>query len=184
MDHDDIWSQAIQEAYATAPSNEVILHTLELRHPSLTTAIRIVADYGDSAVIEEEQVYGHYLRIEEDAPLNSGQMVFFQACMFDFELPEQKINTVPQISVSIDNVTRELMQYVDSIVIQQSSLDLTYREYLYSDKESTQFVLSGLSMRRISCNLTKVTGIAEFSDLVNRSFPTLVYRPEEYRGLA
>ncbi len=46
-------SQAIKEAYAAAPSGVVILHTLELRHPSFvdddgnTTAIRVVRDHAD-----------------------------------------------------------------------------------------------------------------------------------------
>lgn len=184
MNHDDIWSLAIQEAYASASTEEVILHTLEIRHPSITDPIRIVADYGDSILVDDEVMYGHYLTLEDDAPSNPGEEVLFQACMFDFSLPDQKINTLPQISVSIDNVTREIMEYVDSIITQQSSLNLTYREYLYSDKSTPQYILSGLTMKKITCDLVRVTGIAEFTDLVNKSFPGLVYRPEEFRGLS
>ena len=46
-------SQAIKEAYAAAPSDVVILHTLELRHPAFKddegqpTAIRVVRDHVD-----------------------------------------------------------------------------------------------------------------------------------------
>ena len=45
---DPTLSQAIKEAYAAAPSDVVILHTLELRHPDFEdddgnpTAIRVV----------------------------------------------------------------------------------------------------------------------------------------------
>jgi hypothetical protein len=183
MDHDDIWNQAIQEAYALAPAEEVILHTLELTHSSMPNAIRVVADHGDSITIDGTLFSGHYLTLEDDYPGEGGESVFFQSCMFDFELPEQKLGSLPQIQISLDNVTRELMEYVDAIIAESSPLQLTYREYLYSDKETPQFILTGLSMKRISCTLTKVTGTAEFSDLINRSFPNKVYRPEEFRGL-
>ena len=50
---DPTLSQAIREAYAAAPSDVVILHTLELRHPAFVnddespTAIRVVRDHRD-----------------------------------------------------------------------------------------------------------------------------------------
>ena len=46
-------SEALREAYASAPSDVVILHTLELRHPSFLDddgqpiAIRVVRDNQD-----------------------------------------------------------------------------------------------------------------------------------------
>ncbi len=46
-------SEAIKEAYASAPSEQIILHTLELRHPAFVgetgqlVAIRVVRDTGD-----------------------------------------------------------------------------------------------------------------------------------------
>jgi len=44
---DSTLSQALKEAYASAPSDLVIYHTLELRHPSFTSPIRVVRDYAD-----------------------------------------------------------------------------------------------------------------------------------------
>ena len=47
---DTTLSQALKEAYASAPSEVILLHTLELRHPSFVddngnpTAIRVVRD--------------------------------------------------------------------------------------------------------------------------------------------
>ena len=38
-------SQALKEAYASAPANVVIYHTMELRHPAFTAPIRVVRDY-------------------------------------------------------------------------------------------------------------------------------------------
>ena len=41
---DDTLSAAIKEAYAVAPSDVVIYHTLEIRHSSFATPIRVVRD--------------------------------------------------------------------------------------------------------------------------------------------
>ena len=50
---DDTLSLAIKEAYASAPSNLVIHHTLEIWHPNFTTPIRVVRDNVDlSAKLE------------------------------------------------------------------------------------------------------------------------------------
>lgn len=67
-------SEALKEAYASADSEIIILHTLELRHPAfvdengLPTAIRVVRDN-----------VNHICRLEESAPLNAGQDVEFVA---------------------------------------------------------------------------------------------------------
>ena len=46
-------SDAIIEAYATAPTDQVIYHTLELWHPIFTAPIRVVRDNAAiSAMIE------------------------------------------------------------------------------------------------------------------------------------
>lgn len=182
--HDDIWSAALQEAYASAPVSEVILHTLELRHPSFVeTAVRVVLDYGDQYVIGGELLDGHYLTLENDAPIQSGQTVFFQSCMFSMDLPEQKEGSLPSIEIELDNVTRQIMGYLDAAIGTKAPMELTYREYLSSDKTMPQFILGGLSMKEVKSNLGKVTGTAQFSDLVNKNFPGKIYRPGEFQGL-
>ena len=73
-------SDALKEAYASSPSDVVILHTLELRHPDfkneagVTTAIRVVRDQQDL-----------FARLEPSAPLYPSQMVRFVAMGFDLD---------------------------------------------------------------------------------------------------
>jgi len=182
--NEDIWEEALQEAYATAPTNEVILHTLELRHPSFVdTAIRVVMDIGTSFTVEDEEVFGHYLTLEDSAPDSPQQSVFFQSCMFDLNLPEQKEGSLPSIGIELDNVSRLVIQYLDNAIGQRAPIELTYREYLFSDKEKPQFILGGLTMRQVKANAGKISGTAQFSDLINKSFPSKLYRPDEFRGL-
>ena len=86
----DTLSLALREAYASAPSDVVILHTLELRHPSFVDddsqpiAIRVVRDNQNLTA-----------RMEATAPLNAFEMVEFIAMGFDLELPPVDTAPVP-----------------------------------------------------------------------------------------
>lgn len=182
--HDDIWHEALQEAYASAPTDEVILSTLEIRHPSFTDgAIRVVMDHGDMFTIESVDTWGHYMKLENTAPVQAGQTVFFQACMFKITLPEQRDGALPSVNIELDNVTREMMQYLDDAIGQRAPIEITYREYLASDKLTPQFIMSGLTMKTVDSSLSKIVGTAQFGDLVNKSFPKKLYRPDEFKGL-
>jgi len=162
----------------------VILHTLELRHPSFgPNPIRLVNDHGEALVVASVEVEGHNLTLESDAPVQAGQVVFFQSCMFTLTLPEQREGSLPAIEVEVDNVTRLLMEYLDAAIGLKAPMELTYREYVASDTSEPQFVLGGLSFREVKSNLGRVTGTAMFSDLINKSFPRKLYRPTEFQGL-
>lgn len=181
----DPWSDAIAEAYASAPLDDVPLPTLELRHPSLAEPIRVVADVG-SVLGEDEDgqpIFGHMLRLEDDAPADPGKVVRFIACGFDFALPDQHEGQLPTVSVGIDNVAYLITPQLDALIGVKASLQVTYREYLASDPNTPQFLLAGLSMKSVRSNLTRLTGSASFADLINRSFPSQVYRAADYPGL-
>jgi hypothetical protein len=185
----DIWSEALAEAYASAPPEEVILHTLELRHPSFTengvvTPVRVVRDFGELLEEGDPDLFGHLLTLELDAPSDPGQTVRFLACMFDVSLPGQTEGKLPEVEITLDNVTRQVSKYLDAATEEQVPVELTYREYLASDKTAPQFILNGLTLSRVKSNVLRVTGTASFVDLVNKSFPGKVYRPEEFRGLS
>lgn len=185
----DLWTQAIEEAYASAPAEEVILHTLELRHTGFLddddqlTAVRVVMDHGEAHTVSGEEVYGHFLTLEDDAPVQAGQSVLFQSCMFDFSLPEQREGSLPSLEIELDNVSREIMTHLERAVGQRAPLEVTYREWLSSDRTEPQFILGGLTMKQVKSNSMRATGTAQFSDLINRSFPGKVYRADEFRGL-
>lgn len=175
--HDDIWDLALQEAYASAPVDETILHTLEFSHPAFADGVRIVMDTGDLIEKGDPDIYGHQLNIE------SGELVTFVACNFNFTIPDQNEGSLPSIKITVDNVTKQISQYLEEAVNLKSPLSLTYREYLASDPTQPQYIISGLSVKEVSSSSTKVTCTAQFSDLLNKSFPKKVYRPEDFRGL-
>ena len=126
-------SEAIKEAYASAPSEQIILHTLELRHPAfvddagLPVAIRVVRDTADL-----------WARLESQAPLQAGERVQFVAMGFELDLPPVDTMPVPEITVTLDNVSREIVRHLDAAAESQSVIEVTYRPYLSTDLEGPQ----------------------------------------------
>ena len=184
VDHDDIWSDAIQEAYATADSDEVIISTLEFRYPTFLDPVRIVRDHGTYLRADGDlDVYGHTLTLESDAPVNAGESVEFQSCMFDFVEQERADGEMPGLQISMDNVGRILSPLLDAAVAIRANLDVTFRQYLASDVTGPGYVVKGLSMAKVRVNGSRVVGTARFQDFLNKSFPSKLYRPETYPGL-
>ena len=176
---DPALSEAIQEAYANAPSDAIILHTLELRHPDFrddagnTTAIRVVRDQVDLTA-----------RLESDAPLNAGQIVNFIAMGFDLDLPPVDTAPVPEIVVTLDNVSREIVRHLDAAAESQSVIEITYRPYLSNDLEGPQMDPPiTLVLSEVEADVQRVTARARMMDIGNKAFPSRTYTAREFPGL-
>jgi hypothetical protein len=165
---------ALKEAYASAPASEVILHTLELRHPSFTQPIRVVRDHAEFTCF-----------LEADAPEDPGGEVTFVAMGFDFILPEVSKSTSPEIEISLDNVTGEIIGYLDAAAQTPDMIEVTYRPYLASDPSGPQMNPPlTLVIRSVTADIFRVKARAGFADLANRKFPNEVYDAERFVGLS
>ena len=164
---------ALAEAYASAPSSEVILHTLEIRHPSFTTPVRVVRDFHDFTAC-----------LEADAPKDPGAEVTFIAMAFDFSLPDVEKATSPEIDISLDNVSGELIGYLDAAAQTPDLIEVTYRPYLASDPSGPQMNPPlTLVIRSVTADVFRVRARAGFADLANRKFPNEVYDAERFPGM-
>jgi hypothetical protein len=176
---DTTLSQAIREAYASAPSDVVILHTLEIRHPDFidddghSIAVRVVRDHRDLTA-----------RLEMSASLNAGEMVTFTAMGFDLDLPPVDTAPVPEIAITLDNVSRQIVKHLDAAVQSQEMITVTYRPYLSNDLSGPQMdpPLS-LVLTEVNTNTMRVTGKARMLDVGNKAFPSLLYKASNYSGL-
>ncbi|MFE0757189.1 DUF1833 family protein [Inquilinus sp. NPDC058860] len=172
-------SQALAEAYAYAAPNTLVLHTLEMRHPAFVTesgapdAVRVVLDHDD-----------HVLTLEADAPLHGGLQVAFKGFAFTVGLPEQAAGRLPEMEISVDNVTREIADRLGQAIAVRAPIELTYREYLAADTSQPHRVMSGFTLREAIATIYRVTGRAGFLDFVNRTFPGLRYTREGFPLLA
>jgi hypothetical protein len=157
-------SEAIKEAYASAPSDQVILHTLELRHPAFvddagqTVAIRVVRDTGDL-----------WARLESQAPLQANERVQFVAMGFELDLPP---------------VDREIVRHLDAAAESQSVIEVTYRPYLSTDLEGPQMDPPiHLVLTEVEADIFRVTGRARMLDVGNKAFPGISYTAKTFPGL-
>lgn len=166
-------SEALKEAYASAPSDEVVYHTLELRHAAFSAPIRVVRDNADLVA-----------RLEATAPANPGELVTFVAYGFNLERPEVSSSGVPQCAIEIDNVSREILANIELAVPQTDPILVTYREYLASDLEGPQNdPPMTLTIVSINADVFRVRAVASYPDLSNRRFPREDYTAERFPGL-
>lgn len=176
---DPTLSEAIQEAYANAPSDAIILHTLELRHPDFRddagnpVAIRVVRDQIDLTA-----------RLEADAPLNAGQLVTFICMGFELDLPPVDTAPVPEIVVTLDNVSREIVRHLDAAAESQAVIEITYRPYLSNDLEGPQMDPPiTLVLTEVEADVQRVSARARMMDIGNKAFPSRSYTGREFPGL-
>lgn len=172
-------SDAIREAYASAPSDVVILHTLELRHPAFVdeagnpSAIRVVRDRVDLVA-----------RLEPNAPIDQGQDVRFVAMAFDLNLPAVDSMPVPAVEITLDNVSREVMGHLDAAVQSQQMIEVTYRPYLSNDLSGPQMDPPlTLVLSFVEANPLRITARARMVDIGNKAFPGRTYTAKEFPGL-
>lgn len=171
---DTTLSQALREAYATAPADEVIHHTLEIWHPAFTEPIRVVRDHADLGAT-----------LEAGAPRNPGASVNFTAFAFEVSPPELSPDASPSLTIELDNVGRELLTQVELASSSAVPIEVIYRQYLASELGAPQnnppLALQVLS---ISATPLRVTVRCGFGDLGNRKFPARTYSAADFPGLA
>ena len=169
---DSTLSQAIKEAYASAP-NDPIYYTLELRHTAFTQPIRVVRDHEDLSAY-----------LEASAPANPSELVTFTRFAFDFTRPEVSANGVPQLTIEIDNVDQSIIANIEAAMLTSDLVYATYREYLSSDLTGPQNDPPiHMTIMSITATPMRITAVAGFPDLINRRFPTTEYSSEVYPGL-
>lgn len=187
----DIWTEALEEAYAAAPASDVVIATIELRHSTFRDdegnafAIRMCQDPGTLIEARDDgpDIRGLMLGLEANAPMQAGETVIFQSVMFEFTLPDQSDSEIGGMQIELDNVTKLVSQYLDAAVKERSTMQLIYREYLADEPSQPQLILSQLSIKSITSTVFRVTADASFLDFINKKFPNKEYRPEEFPGL-
>lgn len=198
----DRLSQAIREAYASAPRDVVVIDTIELYHPTLAEPIRVVANHPNpdrwlamggagaaaalAAVSPEARPYiGLIARLEASAPRDGGQMVAWVAAAFDLTLPEIDTGAAPELVLTIDNVSRDISDAMDLAVSTLQPVELIYRPYLSTDISAPQLdPPMQLDIVDVEADVQRVTARCRWPDLGGRAYPRLTYTPGRFPGLA
>lgn len=172
---------AAREAYASAPSgdDDVVLHTIEIRHPSFVddfgrpTSIWLVHDHRDFTA-----------RLEGTAAVKPGEEVTFLAMAFSFALAPVETSPVPQIALEIDNVGRELTDRLDAAVVDGRKIEICYRPYLNGDRSGPKMSSPPVyTLVDVKVTTFRVTAKANTGADLSGAFPRELYRTATFPGL-
>jgi len=167
----DPYSQAIKEAMASNEDDKIILDTIEIYPTSLSPPARLVLDYEDFIGT-----------LESDAPVDPSTQVTFQKCQFKITLPEST-DTLPQVTLEIDNVSQILGEYIESSMDAQEIIPIIFRQFIQSDASpEPHYVLKNMQLKNINVG-NSVVGTLFFSDYFNRSFPNKIYTSSRFPAL-
>ena len=171
---DPVLSQAIKEAYAVAPANDIIFYTVELRHTAFTAPIRLVLNNEDIQAT-----------LEATAPENPSELVDFIHMQFRLGKPELDDTSSPQLTLEIDNVSTEIEENIALAIESTSPVEVTYREFLFSDLSGPQNDPPlHMEVSTIKATDSVVSAVCSFGSFANRRFPNQLYTVERFPQLA
>lgn len=180
-------SDAMLEAYASAPTDSYILHTIEIIHPAFVDelsnpdSIRIVIDTPDID-----------LQLEDDHPLWPAGTKTFKYLAMTVSEPSQEDGRFGEMPFALDNVPQLYRKWIDGMTSFRAKAELIYREWLCTRNETTGVITplgqpdrvqSGLSAWSLKVTLGRIEGTASYRDPLNESFPRTVFDKEAAPGL-
>jgi len=170
--------QAYQEAVSHCKADEIILHTIELRHPSFMNekdehiSIFLVQDYTDLLA-----------RLESTHPTHGGQKVLFNPVAFELTPPSKESAVVPELQLNIDNVSAELMPYLDLAISEEIPIKVIYREYLLSDLEAPSIKPITFEASVTTTTLTSMSTTCSMTNISTKSMPSVEYTSSNFPNL-
>lgn len=187
---DPTLDEVMQEAYASASTDKIVIDTISVYYDGLVddeeNPTELYLFRGDNAdSISDAGVPLLPAKIEDDAPRNAGETVTFIGVPFDIVLAPMTGEPVVAAQLTIDSVAREMHDILAAAAIGGKAIQVTYRAYVKgSELDGPQslpprrFILTGASADNAS-----VSGRLVFLAIGNRQFPFDSYQPETYRTL-
>lgn len=155
----------LETVYASAPSDQVILPTLEILVPG-EEPIRVVAAYEDLT-----------------ATLETSETVTFKAGPFEYKEPSKNTNGQQTLTFAIANATGEAQKAIDAALASDSQVPVNYRVFLSGDLSAPAKQPYKMIMRGGTFEGMMVMVEAGYFDLLNTAWPRRRYLASEFPGL-
>ena len=160
-------SAVLRAVYASAPIDQVPVHTLELTHPAFDDgAIRLCQGFDDVT-----------------ATLEDASTVEFKSSGFGVSLPSRAVKGRQDLQFQLDNVTGEALRNIRAAQEAGGPVTVTYRAYLASDLSAPAQPPTVMTAVDVSATPLSVSVTASFHDLVNKAWPRRFYTPDFAPGL-
>ena len=174
----DILEQAIAEAYASAPKDVIVLHTLEINHKSFPEPVRAVRW---PVTDNEPEVFR--CRLEDTAPYHPRQLVDFVGVPFEIVTPAKSTEEPGQFQIRIDNIGDTLDEDLEAAALSGGMITAIYREYIKgSEADGPSAVWEGIQINSPRMEGQTIVVSGAVLDWMQRPFGYL-YTPESYPAL-
>lgn len=165
-------SQDLRRVYASAPFDRRYVETLELTHPLFPRAYFLTND---------AQAWQFLIRAG-DTPFQAQD---FMPVPFKVVQPASDGKGQQDLQLVIDNVGREAMDAIEAAAANPTiNISVTFRVYLDIPLSAPQIdppIL--LALQSVVITLDAISGTATRADVLNRPFPTELYRVDLFPGL-
>lgn len=159
---------ALVEAYAIAPAGVAHIHTLELRHESMSEPLYLVQGF-----------FHKQIKIE-----TGGTFKKFRACGFNFTLPATDDGGLQELTLTMDNANNRVSDFCESAMNFPAPVEIYYRPYLSTDLETPLMEPPlRLFLKDVTVSESQVSGRAVPVDFLNLKFPTELYDSERFPPL-
>lgn len=160
---------ALVEAYAIAPAAVSYVHTIELRHESMSEPLYLV------------QGFLH----KEIKIATGGDFKKFRACAFNFTLPATDEGGLQELTLTMDNTNNRVSDFCESAMTFPAPVEIYYRPYLSNDLETPLMDPPlRLFLQDVEVSEAQVTGRAVPVDFLNLKFPTELYMVPRFPSLS
>lgn len=150
-----------------APADEALVEVLEFTHPAWSQGFIVTAWHTPVQVTFE-----------------NGRNVTPLPLAFRVDLPDAGLQGRQDMQITLDNVGAEMWQALESaILLPQFPIVVTYRLFTNKALNAPQMVPVVLTVTSIAATAQAVQLTAERADMINRKWPTKVYRAERWPGL-
>jgi hypothetical protein len=151
---------ALVEAYAIAPAGVAHVHTLELRHESMSEPLYLVQGFFHRQIKTEV----------------GGAFINFRACAFTFTLPATDDGGLQELTLTMDNANNRVSDFCESAMNFPAPVEIYYRPYLSTDLETPLMDPPlRLFLQSVTVSEAQVSGRAVPVDFINLKFPTELY---------
>ncbi|VVE90396.1 DUF1833 family protein [Pandoraea bronchicola] len=141
----------------SAPESRLLL--LQINHPDLAVPIRVVCD-------------------TQDVTCNGN---VYTAMAFSCSLPDDQQGRLPQASIEIDNVSRELTQWLE-VSRGGVGATATFSEILRSVPDHIEWSIT-MDMSKVSVVSQKIVATLGFLDTLNQQAVAVQFRPDTSPGV-
>lgn len=153
------YSAAARQNLLATSANEPFLVLLEITHADLEVPIRVVND-------------------TQNLTTNS---VEFIGCPFSVTLPDDVQGQVPQAKLEVDNIGRDLTQWLEFSRGGQGAL-CRIMQVMRSDPDTIEFDMT-LDLTNMVITNETVTGVLGFQNILNRTGTIPTFTPQTAPGL-